>query len=108
MIVMIVCQTLLKRRMEHVTVMKAMEVSTVLIGRESASLCVAAVPDQTNGTVHLASEMLPVIKNLACVSVTKAGPVTTVIVSLDSVRMSVLFSEETMTAQRDHITVNDV
>ena len=88
--------------------MTAMEVSTVLIGRESASLCVAAVLDQTNGTVHLASEMLPVMKLLACVSVTKAGLVTTVVVSLDSVGKSVLFSEEMMTAQRDQSTVNDV
>jgi hypothetical protein len=106
MIVVIVCQTL-PIRMEHVTVMTVMEVSTVLIIRESVTLCVAAVPDQPKQTVHLVSQMLAVML-MDIVSVTPAGQATTVMPSKVLAGMSVPFSEEMMTAQRDQSSVNDV
>lgn len=77
--------------------MQAGEVSTVLIIRESVTLCVAAVPDQKKQTVHLVKKILAVML-MDIVSVTTAGQATNVLPSKVRAGMSVLFSEETMTA----------
>jgi predicted membrane GTPase involved in stress response len=93
--------------MENVIVMQAGEVSTVLIIRESVTLCVTAVPDQMKQTVHLVSNMLAVmLKDIVCV--TQAGLEKTVKRMKVIAGMSVPFSEDPMTAKRDQSSVNDV